>query len=186
MVAPLPPNIARHAFSQAPPLVALDKILLLVVRCAVLKRLLLCSGLFLAGVLVGLGIAWLAGSLRSPATIRPITAGARSAITVTLSATIDGSDRFIFTHDTVWNEHGRWQPPQKVLFNGEPWEDLSQAPPGWPELARDLDLRRAGLLTREGRDMVALEVTAEGFDLLFADTQMGAATYSATISIPRK
>jgi hypothetical protein len=34
--------------------------------------------------------------------------------------------------------------------------------------------------------MVALEVTAEGFDLLFADTPMGAAAYSAAISIPRK
>jgi hypothetical protein len=152
----------------------------------VFKRLPLCSGLFVAGVLVGLGIAWLAAALRSPVNIGPLTAGAQSAITVTLSATIDGSDRFIFTRDNVWNEHGRWQPPQKVLFNGKAWEDLSQAPPGWPELARDLDLPRAGLLTREGRDVIALEVTTEGFDLLFADTQMGAATYSATISIPRK
>jgi hypothetical protein len=152
----------------------------------VFKRVLLCSGLFLAGVLAGLGIAWLAGLFRPRVNISPATKGSQDAVTVTLSATIDGSDRFIFTRDNVWNEHGRWQPPQKVLFNGEPWEDLSLAPPGWAELAGDLDLRRAGLLTREGRDIIALEATAEGFDVLFADTPMGAATYSATISIPRK
>ena len=106
-------------------------------------------------------------------------------VTLTISGIIDGSDRFIFTRDHAWNEHGRWGPPQRILFNGVPWEDLSQAPEGWQELAKDLDLRRARLVTRERRDMVALEQTAEGFDLLFADAQMGAGKYSATISIPR-
>jgi len=105
---------------------------------------------------------------------------------LTLSATIDGSDRFIFTRDHVWNDHGKWDPPKKILFNGEPWEDLSQAPPNWPEFAEALELSKAAIVMRDGRDFVSLERTAEGFDIYFADTPMGAGQYAVTISIPRK
>jgi hypothetical protein len=73
-----------------------------------------------------------------------------------------------------------------VLFNGEPWMDLSTPPPQWDKLARTLDLPRAELIQRKGRDIIALERTADGFDLYFADTQMGAADYEATISVPVK
>ena len=99
---------------------------------------------------------------------------------------IDGSERFIFTQDTAWNNHGHWQAPKDVLFNGTPWDDLSQAPPGWAALAPTLDLGKAAITVRNGRDIIALETTKEGFDLYFADTHMGAAKYSVTISIPRK
>jgi hypothetical protein len=86
----------------------------------------------------------------------------------------------------VWNDHGHWQEPKDVLFNGKPWEDLSRAPTGWLELAAKLDLSKARITTRNGRDIIALEPTAEGFDLYMADTFMGAAKYSVTISIPLK
>ena len=48
-----------------PPLLALDKIILLVVRCAVLKRLLLWFSLFFAGLPAGAGIVWLSGPQRT-------------------------------------------------------------------------------------------------------------------------
>ena len=109
-----------------------------------------------------------------------------SPATITLSAIIDGSDRFIFTRDIAYNDHSRWQPPQRVLFNGEPWEDLSQPPPGWSELVQELDLGKATILTRKGRDLIALEPTPDGFDVYFADTQMGSANYEVTISVPKR
>src|SRR5438270_246130 len=106
-------------------------------------------------------------------------------LTITISALIDGSDRFIFTREVAYNEHTRWGPPKNVLFNGEPWTDLSQPPPGWSDLARSLDLSKAGVLTRKGRDLIALEQTPDGFDIYFADTQPGAGPYEVTISVPR-
>jgi hypothetical protein len=164
---------------------ALDKTLFVGVRCSVTKRVLLWSGLFLIGVLLGFAIACLAGFPQSRPESR-LAARVHGAVELTFTATIDGSERFIFTRDNVWNEHGRWSPPTEVVFNGQPWEDLSQAPDGWAEFAAELDLSKATILTRNGRDTIALEPTAEGFDLYLADTQMGAAKYSVTISIPRK
>lgn len=150
------------------------------------RRVLSWSGLFLIGALIGFGIAWALATpkqIRSDRTSRDVT---RSAVEITISATIDGSERFIFTRDTAWDDHGHWQPPRDVLFNGTPWEDLSQAPAGWAELAPTLELKKAIITVRNGRDIIALEPTTEGFDLYFADTQMGSAKYSATISIPIK
>jgi hypothetical protein len=139
------------------------------------------SGLFLLGMLFGFAITFL---VRGKAKFT--SARSAGAAELTLSATIDGSERFIFTPDNAWNEHGQWSPPAAVLWNGQPWDDLSRAPDGWTEFAAHLDLRKATLLTRNGRDIIALEPTTEGFDLYIADTQMGAARYSITISIPRK
>jgi hypothetical protein len=73
-----------------------------------------------------------------------------------------------------------------VTFNGEVWDDLSQPPAGWSEMAKDLDLRGARIIAREGRDVIALETTTEGFDLIFADTHMGAGHYSVNIAVPKK
>jgi len=144
------------------------------------------SGLFVIGSLIGFGIAWALGSLKHRRDGRTSADAPRSAVEVTISATIDGSERFIFTRDSAWDDHGRWQPPKDVMFNETPWVDLSQAPPGWAEMAPALDLRKAVITVRNGRDIIALEPTAEGFDLYFADTHMGSAKYSVTISIPRK
>ena len=148
-----------------------------------LKRLGLWAGIFLAGVALGTQMVWLMNVWQ-----RRHNAGGnpRGAVTITLTATIDGSDRFIFTPDIAYDEHGRWGPPQNVVFNSQPWTDLTQPPPGWPDLVKDLDLGKATLLTRKGRDVIALETTSEGFDLVFADTQMGAGEYEVTISIPKK
>ena len=149
------------------------------------KRILIGSGLFLAGVLIGLEVAWFIGFLR-PHSEGVSAPRATATVELTLSGTIDGSDRFLFTRDNVVNEHGRWSPPKDVLFNGVPWPDLAQPPEGWLEFAAPLDLTRAAITTRQSRDIIALEPTPDGFDLYFADTQMGAGNYSVTIAIPRK
>ena len=149
------------------------------------SRVVLWSGLFAVAALLGFAIAWAVGGARQRGDGSSVTT-LRGAVEITIAATIDGSERFIFTRDSVWDDHGRWQPPKDVLFNGTPWEDLTQAPAGWPELAPTLDLHKAVITVRNGRDVIALEATTEGFDLYFADTQMGSAKYSVTISIPRK
>lgn len=113
-------------------------------------------------------------------------ARAAPAAEITLTAIIDGSDRFVFAGENLWNEHLHWQGPREVMFNGKPWTDLATAPSEWAELARDLDLSQARIVTREGRDIIALEPTPDGFDLYFADTQMGSGKYTVTVSIPRR
>jgi hypothetical protein len=171
--------------SEVRSLCALDKSRFLSLRCPVTKRVLLWSGLFLLGVLFGFAIAFLLRIAQSRKGSPPAMR-VPGAAELTLTATIDGSERFIFTRNNVWDEHGRWAPPKEVVLNGQPWEDLSQGPDGWAEFAATLDLRKATILTRNGRDIIALEPTVEGFDLYIADTQMGSAKYSVTISIPRK
>ena len=99
------------------------------------KRILICSGLFLAGALLGFEIAWFFGFLRPHVSLEPAARPASERVELTLSGTIDGSDRFIFTRDNVVNERGRWGPPQDMLLNGLPWPDLAQPPEGWIEFA---------------------------------------------------
>ena len=147
-----------------------------------MKRLLLWAGLFTAGLTIGLALALLMAARERK---RDSDANSKPVVLVVISATIDDSERFIFTPENVSNIHGQWSPPQKVLFNGEPWRDLSAPPFGWVELAKELDLTSASIVARKGRDVIALERTADGFELIFADTQMGAAAYEVTISILR-
>lgn len=106
--------------------------------------------------------------------------------TVRISATVDGSGRFIFTPNAVRYVHKSWKPPTDVQFNGEPWADLKQTPMRWPHIAEMLDLSRARLVERKGRDTIALEHTPEGFDLYFCDAPNGASAYAATIAIPKR
>lgn len=147
------------------------------------KRAFLWLALFLGGALLGFEVAWLMGLLRLN---QQHHAAPRESIELVISATIDGSDRFIFTPDHVVHEHLQWGLPQNVVVNDLPWPDLTTAPEGWVEFARQLDLPRATISTRSARDVIALEPSTEGFDLFFADTQMGAGRYTVTISIPRK
>ncbi len=153
-----------------------------------LKRIALWSVVFAVGVLVGLGNAWLGGKLLRK--YRPQLVNDRSvdhgAVTFTISATIDGADRFVFTRDSVTNKHMSWSPPRNVIFDEQPWVDLSQTAPGWLEMSSNLDLGKATILDRQSRDVITLEHTAEGFDLFFADTAMGAGKYEVKIRIPRK
>jgi hypothetical protein len=103
-----------------------------------------------------------------------------------IAGMIDGSGRFIFTREGVRYEHKHWRVPEDVTIDGEPWTDLSHTPPAWREIASRLDLTRAYIFRREGRDVIALEQTADGFDLYLADSPNGAAKYEVTIAIPRR
>lgn len=103
-----------------------------------------------------------------------------------LSARCDGSGRIIFTQDAVHYEHRHWGPLREVLFDGEPWTNLRRTPVVWSDFGKRLDLTRAWIVDRKGRDVIALERTADGFDLYLSDSPNGGAEYSVTIAIPRR
>ena len=92
----------------------------------------------------------------------------------------------IFTRGSVRYEHSSWSPPVDVTFDGEPWTNLDQTPSTWRDPGSRLDLARAWIASRKGRDVIALEPTAGGFDLYLCDSPNGAADYEVTIAIPRR
>jgi len=103
-----------------------------------------------------------------------------------ISAHVDGSGRFVFTPGSVIYEHLSWGPPKEVTFDDKPWANLANSPSGWAAIASRLDLRKARVVQRKGRDVIALEHTPTGFDLYVADAPNGAADYEVTVSIPRR
>ena len=103
-----------------------------------------------------------------------------------ITANVDGSGRIIFTSDSVHYEHKHWSPPTDVTFDGESWSELDRTPSGWSDFSKGLDLSRARIVQRNGRDVIALEQTAGGFDLYLCDSPNGSADYEVTIAIPRR
>lgn len=74
-----------------------------------LKRIFIWTGLFWAGILVGIGYVWLGGGWLQ-------RHQARQGATITLTATIDGSDRFVFTPGSATNRHAAWGSPRNVFL----------------------------------------------------------------------
>lgn len=169
-------------YRAGPPLSQLDKIGREIVPWIAMKQRSL--WMVFAG---GLGLGLLIGMTFRPAwwsTARASLLGT-DGLRLTLSAVVDGNDRFVFTQDDAWNDHKDWAPPSDVRFQGQPWTDLSQAPAGWAEVAGDLDLARASILVRIGRGIVTLETTPDGFDVYFIDRVEKEAPYEVVIWIPR-
>lgn len=105
---------------------------------------------------------------------------------LTVSGTFDGSGRIAFTRAGVRYEHMHWGAPSGVLFDDEPWNDFDRTPAAWLDIVDRVDLTKAWVVCREGRDVLALEHTPDGFDLYVCDSPNGAGRYSITIAIPRR
>jgi hypothetical protein len=103
-----------------------------------------------------------------------------------ISGRFDGSGKIAFTDSTVRYEHKHWARPEKVLFDGEPWSKLERTPAAWRDFGDRVDLTKARIVKRQGRDIVALEHTPDGFDLYISDSPNGADDYAITIAIPRR
>ena len=103
-----------------------------------------------------------------------------------ITANVDGSGRMVFTSRDAHYEHKYWSPPTQVTFNGHPWNELAHSPAGWRRFSKGLDLSRAWIVKRQGRDVIALESTPAGFDLYLCDSPNGSADYAVTIAIPRR
>jgi hypothetical protein len=105
---------------------------------------------------------------------------------VRISATVDGSGRILFRKGKAVYEHKHWSRPLLAYFDGTPWTDLGTTPASWADYSDQLDLSKAWLVRRNGRDLIALETTPDGFDLYLNDSPNGAAHYEVTIAIPRR
>jgi len=103
-----------------------------------------------------------------------------------ITCRMDGSGRIIFTRQSVHYEHKHWRRPNHILFDGEPWTKLDQTPVPWRDFGDRLDLTRAWIVKRKGRDVIALEHTPDGFDLYLCDSPNGGASYDVTLAIPRR
>ena len=103
-----------------------------------------------------------------------------------ISGRFDGSGRITFSRDEVRYVHNHWARPSRVLFDGEPWTKLNRTPAAWRDLGDRLDLSKAWIVKRQGRDVIALEHTPDGFDVYFSDSPNGAADYAVTLAIPRR
>lgn len=101
-----------------------------------------------------------------------------------ITANVDGSGRIIFEPGRVRYEHRNWSRPTEVTFEGESWSNLNRNPSSWRDLGKRLDLTRAWIADRHGRDVIALERTGEGFDLYLCDSPNGSAYYDVTIAVP--
>jgi len=102
-----------------------------------------------------------------------------------ISATVDGSGRLVFTRDSLTYAHKHWSPPTHLMVDGEPWSDLDTTPPAWSDISAGLDLSKAWIVKRSGRDVIALEATPDGFDLYLSDSPNGHDDYEVIIALPR-
>lgn len=126
-----------------------------------------------------------------PANSRDVTSAFDEALDaqpklLRVSLRCDGSGRIVFTRDRVHYEHKHWDRPSNFLFDGEPWTNLDRTPPAWTDYGHRLDLTKARIVKRKGRDVIAMESTPDGFDLFLCDSPNGAADYEVTIAIPRR
>ncbi len=103
---------------------------------------------------------------------------------ITITGSIDGSEKFDFKPGVITWTHKEWQPPKNMVFAGVPWTDLKTTPDLWADL-KYADITRARIVERSGRDIISLEPTEDGFTLLLSDSPNGEADYSVTILIPK-
>lgn len=105
---------------------------------------------------------------------------------IRLTATVDGSGKFVFTPESIRYEHQYWSRPTAVMLDGVSWPNLNSSPSGWALTALTLDLMKARIVSKKGRDTIAIEPTPQGFNLRLVDSPNGKAPYEVTIAIPRR
>ena len=105
---------------------------------------------------------------------------------VRISGNIDGSGRIVFARGKMQYIHHHWTPPANMMLDGDPWHNLNETPPTWSDYSHRLDLTKAWIVKRKGRDTIALEHTPDGFELHLNDSVVGAEVYEVTIAVPRR
>jgi hypothetical protein len=134
-------------------------------------------------------LAW-SDSASQTKTSAPATAPATSCDNhpklLRITGTVDGSGRIVFTQDSVHYEHKYWADPTDMTFDGKEWRDLSETPTEWARIASQYDISKAHIIERDGRDVIALELTPSGFDLYLCDSPEGADHYEVVIAIPSR
>jgi hypothetical protein len=118
----------------------------------------------------------------TPTTTRAAAMPVRRLI---VEADIDGSDELHVAPRGVTWVHKLWAWPSNVVVNGKPW-DVQAGPTSFQELGLNFapgEWERAGLrvVSKEGRDTVAVEPSGDGVVIYFADSENGAARYRVVV-----
>jgi len=112
------------------------------------------------------------------------TAGAAGPIILDIKATVDGSDVLnLSPHGAQW-AHNTYDPATDVAINGAEWNSTLIPNLQAPGLAQ-ADFSTARVVSRSGRDLVAMEQTAGGIAIYFDDALPGAAPYEIRIAMDR-
>lgn len=121
-----------------------------------------------------------------PAPVIPVPV---RTVTLTLKATIDGSDFVAINASGATWTHRTWSWPSDVTLNGVPWNPEAQSvldSTGALAFLKDVDFSTASVVGRSGRDTVAMEKTNDGISVYFADPDNGSDSYEITITLRYK
>jgi hypothetical protein len=114
----------------------------------------------------------------------------RPSVELRISARIDGSDEVRISNSGAEWVHRCWGWPQgQVRVNGVLWlpqaEDFLPNSGGTRFLPADVDFATAEVVSKVGRDLVALEKRSEGVSVHFADNPNGSDLYEIVLRIRR-
>jgi len=124
------------------------------------------------------------GFNRLSGTPKPIAPPPSNPVKLDVVATIDGSDCL-----TIDSTGAHWRqmvggPPSDITLNGKPMDPGAKLALSDVGLA-GVDLTSASVISRTGRDIVAMEKTGQGLDIYFADTPGGSDRYEINIQFAR-
>jgi hypothetical protein len=120
---------------------------------------------------------WLAGDSSGGGVVQPIV--------LDIKATIDGSDVLSLSPaGAVWT-HKSFQWPTAISVNRIAW-DAQTTPILRDTGLEDADFSTAWVISRSGRDTVAMEHTSDGAAISFDDAPAGSASYEIKIGLTHK
>ena len=114
----------------------------------------------------------------------------RPPVEFRVAARIDGSDELRISRSAAEWVHRCWRGPEgQVRVNGVLWLPEAEGPlpnvGGTRFLPDDVDFGSAEVVSKSGRDLVALEKRADGVSIRFADTPNGSDVYQIVVRFRR-
>lgn len=102
---------------------------------------------------------------------------------LTISAKVDGSGKFIIKKDQITYTHLHWGKPENVLIDGKKWENLDEPFKISKEFSGAINLQKAKVLKKKGRDVVAMEKDDDSLVVYFDDSPNGSDEYEIVIAL---
>jgi len=98
---------------------------------------------------------------------------------------IDGSEKLLLTKKAAHWTHKHWGWPKNVRIGNATWnprENATLINKGKWTFPNTRQMANARLVVREGRDLVSMNVTDEGIEILLVDNPLGGAKYDLSVS----
>lgn len=128
-------------------------------------------------------------STSHPSATEAATTAPAERVTIHIEATIDGSDIVTITAKGAHWEHKSWTPATDVRINNVEWDTQDRADlpsDGVLKFLSAVDFSTAKVVSRSGRDIVAMERTDDGITIYFADAPEGSGHYTIKVSLLKK